>query len=179
MDSVSLYERFIASESNVHPSKLRSGNISQDELQQIDKAIGGTLYSLPITINDNAAIGMSYIRATCRLYHRQNKCGMVIIDYLQLITESSNGTRNREQEIARMSREAKIIAKELNVPVILLSQLNREVDKRQDKNLFLQTFGNREPLSRMRTWLYSSIVRNITESASMIHPDMRFTTMVN
>ena len=80
---------------------------------------------------------MSYIRATCRLYHRQNKCGMVIIDYLQLITESSNGTRNREQEIARMSREAKIIAKELNVPVILLSQLNREVDKRQDKKPIL------------------------------------------
>lgn len=70
MDSVSLYERFIASESNVHPSKLRSGNISQDELLQIDKAIGGTLYSLPITINDNAAIGMSYIRAMCRSYHQ-------------------------------------------------------------------------------------------------------------
>jgi len=137
MDSVSLYERFIASESNVHPSKLRSGNISQDELLQIDKAIGGTLYSLPITINDNAAIGMSYIRAMCRSYHQQNNCGMVIIDYLQLITESSNGTRNREQEIARMSREAKIIAKELNVPVILLSQLNREVDKRQDKKPIL------------------------------------------
>ena len=137
MDSVSLYERFIASESNVHPSKLRSGNISQDELQQIDKAIGGTLYSLPITINDNAAIGMSYIRAMCRSYHQQNNCGMVIIDYLQLITESSNGTRNREQEIARMSREAKIIAKELNVPVILLSQLNREVDKRTDKKPIL------------------------------------------
>ena len=60
---------------------------------------------------------MSYIRAMCRSYHQQNNCGMVIIDYLQLITESSNGTRNREQEIARMSREAKIIAKELNVPV--------------------------------------------------------------
>lgn len=137
MDSISLYERFIASESNVHPSKLRSGNISQDELQQIDKAVGGTLHTLPITINDNAAISMSYIRAMCRMFHRQNKCGMVIIDYLQLITESSNGTRNREQEIARMSREAKIIAKELNVPVILLSQLNREVDKRPDKKPIL------------------------------------------
>lgn len=62
---------------------------------------------------------------------------MVIIDYLQLIAESSNGQRNREQEISRMSREAKIIAKELNIPVILLSQLNREVDKRQDKKPIL------------------------------------------
>lgn len=62
---------------------------------------------------------------------------MIVIDYLQLISESTNGSRNREQEISRMSREAKIIAKELNVPVILLSQLNRDVDKRQDKTPIL------------------------------------------
>lgn len=137
MDSVSLFERFIASESNVHPSKLRSGNISKEELQAIDHSTGCVLYNLPITINDNAAINMSYIRSICRLHYRQGKCGLVIIDYLQLITESSKGTRNREQEISRMSREAKVIAKELNIPVILLSQLNREVDKRPDKKPIL------------------------------------------
>ncbi len=137
MNASSLFERFIASESNVHPSKLRSGNINQVELQEIDKAIGNTLYSLPIEIDDNASVNMGYIRAMCRLYHRQSKCGMAIIDYLQLITESLQGNRNREQEIARMSREAKMIAKELNIPVILLSQLNREVDKRQDKKPIL------------------------------------------
>ena len=137
MDSISLFERFIASESNVHPSKLKSGNINHEELQAIDRSTGGILYNLPITINDNAAISMSYIRSICRLHYRQGKCGLVIIDYLQLITESSNGNRNREQEISRMSREAKIIAKELSVPVILLSQLNREVDKRPDKKPIL------------------------------------------
>lgn len=132
MDSTSLFERLIVSECNVHPDKLRSGNISQEELQEIDRA-GGFLYNLPISIDDNASIGMGYIRSVCRLLHRQDKCGIVIIDYLQLIAESSTGNRNREQEISRMSREAKVIAKELDVPVILLSQLNREVDKRQDK----------------------------------------------
>lgn len=137
MDSISLFERFIASESNVHPSKLKSGNINNEELQAIDHSTGSILYNLPITINDNAAISMSYIRSICRLHYRQGKCGLVIIDYLQLVTESSNGNRNREQEISRMSREAKIIAKELNVPVILLSQLNRDVDKRPDKKPIL------------------------------------------
>lgn len=136
MDSISLFERFIASESNVHPSKLKSGNINNEELQAIDHSTGSILYNLPITINDNAAISMSYIRSICRLHYRQGKCGLVIIDYLQLVTESSNGNRNREQEISRMSREAKIIAKELNVPVILLSQLNRDVDKRPDKKAY-------------------------------------------
>lgn len=137
MTAGSLFERFIASESNVHPSKLRSGNINREELQQIDTAIGSTLYNLPIRIDDNASVNMGYIRAMCRLYHRQQECGLVVIDYLQLVTENSNGNRNREQEIARMSREAKMIAKELNIPVILLSQLNREVDKRQDKKPIL------------------------------------------
>ncbi len=137
MDSNSLFERLIASESNVHPNKLKSGDINQEELQDIYHAAGNTLYNLPISIDDNASINMGYIRSICRLLHRQGKCGMVIIDYLQLIAESSNGQRNREQEISRMSRETKIIAKELNVPVILLSQLNREVDKRQDKKPIL------------------------------------------
>lgn len=136
MDAKSLCERFIVSECNVHPSKLKSGNINSIELQEIDRA-GGLVYELPIEIKDKAAINMGHIRSKCRALHRQKKCGMVIIDYLQLIAESSNGQRNREQEISRMSREAKIIAKELNIPVILLSQLNREVDKRQDKKPIL------------------------------------------
>ena len=136
MDAKSLCERFIVSECNVHPSKLKSGNINSIELQEIDRA-GGLVYELPIEIKDKAAISMGHIRSKCRALHRQKKCGMVIIDYLQLIAESSNGQRNREQEISRMSREAKIIAKELNIPVILLSQLNREVDKRQDKKPIL------------------------------------------
>lgn len=136
MDSNSLFERLIASECNVNPEQLRSGNINKEELQDIDRA-GGTLYNLPISIDDNASIGMGYIRSVCRLLHRQSKCGMVIIDYLQLIAEGSSSNRNREQEVSRMSREAKVIAKELNVPVILLSQLNRDVDKRPDKKPIL------------------------------------------
>ncbi len=135
MDANSLFERFICSESNIESDKLKTGNINQDELQQIDHTIEN-LCDLPIFINDNAAIGMGYIRSQCRLLHRQKKCGMVVIDYLQLVSESSSN-RSREQEITKMSREAKIIAKELNIPVVLLSQLNREVDKRADKRPML------------------------------------------
>lgn len=104
---------------------------------------------------------------------------MVIIDYLQLIAESSNGQRNREQEISRMSREAKIIAKELNIPVILLSQLNREVDKRQDKNQSLPISGKAGLLNKMPTWLFSFTGRNITVSVLKIHPAMRLKTTEN
>lgn len=137
MDANSLFERFISSGCNVGADKLKTGNISTEELQQIDRTVG-TLSTLPISINDNAAIGMGYIRSQCRLLHRQKKCGMVVIDYLQLVTESQNSKgRTREQAVTEMSREAKIIAKELNIPVILLSQLNREVDKRTDKKPIL------------------------------------------
>lgn len=135
MDANSLFERFIASESNVEAEKLKTGNINGEELQKIDRA-SDLLANLPISINENAAISMNYIRSQCRLLHRQKKCGMVVIDYLQLVSESGSG-RSREQEVTKMSREAKVIAKELNIPVILLSQLNREVDKRADKKPLL------------------------------------------
>ena len=137
MDSISLFERLIASDCNVHPSKIKSGNITLDELKEIDYTAGNKLYNLPIEIDSNSSVGMGYIHTKSRMLHRQGKCGMIVIYYLQLISESTNGSRNREQEISRMSREAKIIAKELNVPVILLSQLNRDVDKRQDKTPIL------------------------------------------
>ncbi len=136
MDGNSLFERLIASECSVHPSKLKSGNLSADEINSIGTA-SGILYNLPVHIDDNSSVNMGYIRSVSRLLHRQGKCGMIVIDYLQLISESGASNRNREQEISRMSREAKIIAKELNIPVILLSQLNREVDKRPDKKPIL------------------------------------------
>jgi replicative DNA helicase len=74
---------------------------------------------------------MSRIRARARALRKQGKCDIVFIDYLQLCREKGMDNRNREQEVSAMSREAKILAKELDVPVVLLSQLSREVEKRQ------------------------------------------------
>lgn len=136
MSSISLYNRVLSCESGVLPERLKSGNLNKDDISQIDKA-AKSLYALPMYVDDNASVSMSYIRSKCRMLHKKGKCGMVIIDYLQLASETGSDRRSREQEITQMSREAKIIAKELNVPVLLLSQLNRSVEKREDKKPML------------------------------------------
>lgn len=136
MSDINLYNRLLLSECDMDAGKLKSGNIGPAELEQIEKG-AMTLYKLPIYVDDNASVNLSYIRSRCRLLKKRDKCGMVIIDYLQLVSESGQYNRSREQEITRMSREAKIIAKELDVPVLLLSQLNRDVEKRADKKPLL------------------------------------------
>lgn len=136
MSDVSLANRLLLSECNVGAYQFRSGKISNSDSVEIEKA-AGKLCKLPIYVDDNASVSMSYIRSKARLLRKQGKCDMVIIDYLQLATDAKNNNRNREQEIAQMSREAKIIAKELSIPVLLLSQLSREVEKRTDKKPML------------------------------------------
>lgn len=136
MSNTSLYNRILLSEASIDPEKLKSGNLNADDLAQVDCA-ARKLFDLPLYIADNASVNMSYIRSKCRLLHKKNRCGMVVIDYLQLAGESGNAYRSREQEITQMSREAKIIAKELDVPVLLLSQLNRKVEERADKRPML------------------------------------------
>jgi replicative DNA helicase len=76
---------------------------------------------------------MGYIHSRCRMLKKKGKCSMVIIDYLQLAGEKGDRNRNRENEVSQMSREAKLIARDLDVPVILLSQLSREVERRSNK----------------------------------------------
>ena len=81
---------------------------------------------MPVYLNDSANITMGAIRSQCKAMHRRGRCGMVIIDYLQLLdTTTRNANSTREREIAAASRSAKLLAKELDVPVILLSQLSR------------------------------------------------------
>lgn len=136
MSDISLYNRLLLCESNIDADSLKLGRLNGDDMQKIDRA-ARELYNLPIYIDDNANVSMSYIRSKCRLLHRKKKCGMVIIDYLQLASEKGSKNRTREQEITQMSREAKIIAKELEVPVLLLSQLNRAIETRADKKPML------------------------------------------
>lgn len=132
MSSVSMYNRLLLSECDISPENLKSGKLDADDLHKIDQA-ASRLIDLPISLDDNAVLTMSKIRSKCRLLHKKKKCDMVVIDYLQLITGNRANNNIREQEISEMSREAKLMAKELNIPVLLLSQLNREVEKRPDK----------------------------------------------
>lgn len=135
MSDVSLVNRMILSIADVDAEKFKSGYISNDEYLKIQEAMR-QLAKLPIYIDDNASASMGYIRAKCRLLKKQGKCGMIFVDYLQL-ADSDEKSGNREQEVAKMSRTAKKVAKELEVPFILLSQLSRKTEDREGKRPML------------------------------------------
>jgi replicative DNA helicase len=130
MSSVQLVKRLIASESRISAEKLRKGDLAEHEFQQLHSRIS-KLATAPIFIDDTPGISVFDLRAKCRRLKSQYDIQMVIIDYLQLMTAGgAKGSGNREQEISTISRSIKEIAKELNVPVIALSQLSRSVETR-------------------------------------------------
>ena len=130
MSSVQLVKRLIASETRISAEKLRKGNLRDDEFQQLHSRIT-KLATAPLYIDDTPGISIFDLRAKCRRLKMQYDIQMVIIDYLQLMTAgSSKGAGNREQEISSISRSIKEIAKELNIPIIALSQLSRSVEQR-------------------------------------------------
>jgi replicative DNA helicase len=130
MSSVQLVKRLIASETRLPAEKLRKGDLRDDEFQQLHSRIT-KLATAPIYIDDTPGISVFDLRAKCRRLKMQYDIQIVIIDYLQLMTAGGNkGQGNREQEISTISRSIKEIAKELNVPIIALSQLSRSVEQR-------------------------------------------------
>lgn len=129
MAGVQLVQRLIASETALSAEKLRKGTLEDYEYQQLHQRIG-KLSKAPIFIDDTPALSIFELRAKCRRLKAQHGIDMVIIDYLQLMTAGGDGKGNREQEISSISRSIKSIAKELNVPIIALSQLSRSVETR-------------------------------------------------
>ena len=131
MSSLQLVTRLISSESELSSEKLRSGNLRNDEIEQIHAKIGG-LSEAPIFIDDTAGISVFELRAKARRLKSQHDIQLLLVDYLQLMTAGGDGSKggNREQEISTISRSLKGIAKELNIPVIALSQLSRAVESR-------------------------------------------------
>lgn len=130
MSSVQLVKRLISSETRISAEKLRKGNLRPDEMTQL-RTMVTRLVKAPIYIDDTPGLSIFDLRAKCRRLKMQYDIQIVIIDYLQLMT--AGGTKsmgNREQEISTISRSIKEIAKELNVPVIALSQLSRSVEQR-------------------------------------------------
>ncbi len=130
MSSVQLVKRLIASETRLPAEKLRKGDLADHEFQQLHSRIK-KLTTAPIYIDDTPGLSVFDLRAKCRRLKLQHNIEMVVIDYLQLMTAGgSKGHGNREQEISSISRSIKEIAKELNVPIIALSQLSRSVEQR-------------------------------------------------
>lgn len=131
MGASQLVQRMICAEGNLDASKMRSGWLEEDDWQKLTMAIG-TLAKAPIFIDDTPGVTVQDIRAKCRRLQTEHGLGMILIDYLQLIHGRGRG-ENRQQEVSEISRTLKGIARELNVPVIALSQLSRSVEQRQDK----------------------------------------------
>lgn len=130
MSSVQLVKRLIASETRLSAEKLRKGNLEDHEFQQLHSRIT-KLATAPLYIDDTPGISIFDLRAKCRRLKMQYDIQMVIIDYLQLMTAGGNKSQgNREQEISQISRSIKEIAKEINVPILALSQLSRSVEQR-------------------------------------------------
>jgi replicative DNA helicase len=130
MSSLQLTNRLISGETEIEQEKIRKGNLAEWEWQQLHSKIG-KLTEAPLFIDDTPALNIFEFRAKCRRLKAQYDIQMIIVDYLQLMHGKGDGKGgNREQEIGTISRALKSVAKELNVPVIALSQLSRAVENR-------------------------------------------------
>ena len=131
MSKSQLVSRILCSEAMVDSNKVRTGKIEEDDWVKLATALG-PLSEAPIYIDDTPGITVTEIRAKCRKLKLEKNIGLIVIDYLQLIQGSSKKNASREQEISEISRSLKILAKELDVPVIALSQLSRAAEQRAD-----------------------------------------------
>ena len=131
MSKDQLVNRILCSEAMVDSNKVRTGKLEEDDWVKLAGAIG-PLSESEIYIDDTPGISVMEIRTKCRKLKMEKNIGLVVIDYLQLVQGSNKRVGSREQEISEISRSLKILAKEINVPVIALSQLSRAVEQRPD-----------------------------------------------
>jgi replicative DNA helicase len=133
MGGTQLAMRMLGSISRVDQHKMRTGRLNDEEWQKLSSAMG-KLHEAPIHIDETAALNAMELRSRARRLRRQcGKLGLIVIDYLQLMSSTGGQTENRATEISEISRGLKALAKELECPVVALSQLNRALEQRQDK----------------------------------------------
>jgi replicative DNA helicase len=132
MSSLQLVNRLIAAETQLGSEKIKTGKLEDYEWTQLNQRIK-TLADAPIFIDDTPALSIFEFRAKCRRLKMQHDINIVIVDYLQLMTAGTDSRGSREQEVSLISRSLKAIAKELDVPIIALSQLSRAVESREGK----------------------------------------------
>lgn len=129
MSSIQLVNRLIVSETELPSDRIRNGRLEEFEWKQLDYKIK-SLVEAPIFIDDTPAISIFELRAKCRRLKMQHQIEVVFVDYLQLMSGTGDSRGSREQEVSTISRSLKSIAKELDIPVVALSQLNRSVELR-------------------------------------------------
>ncbi len=130
MSKDQLVDRLLSSQSNVDGFRIRTGRLNDEDFERIGEAMG-LLSDAPIFIDDAAGSNIMEVRTKARRLQAEHGVGLIVVDYLQLM--SGHNTDNRVQEVSEISRSLKILARELNVPVLALSQLSRQVENRPDK----------------------------------------------
>ncbi|NTZ43116.1 replicative DNA helicase [Altererythrobacter sp. SALINAS58] len=136
MSADQLATRILSEQSSISSSALRMGKISREEFQKL-AFTSQTLAELPLYIDDTPALTIAALRTRARRLKRKHNIGLIVVDYLQLLQGSGRATDNRVNEISEISRGLKTLAKELELPVIALSQLSRAVEQRDDKRPML------------------------------------------
>ena len=135
MSKLQLAQRVVCAEAEVNAQRVRTGELQANEWEKITNVMN-ELHQAPLFIDDSAGVSISDIRAKCRRFKmKYPELGLILIDYLQLIEDRSSNDRN--QQISTISRGLKAIARELDVPIIALSQLSRKVEDRTDKRPML------------------------------------------
>ncbi len=165
MGADQLMSRMFAAEGAVDAYKLRTGQLNNDDWKQINEA-ASVLADAPIYFEDATNITISEIRAKCRRLAEQHELGLIIIDYLQLITGGPGYGSNRQQEVSDISRSLKTMAMELKIPVIALAQLSRQVEQREDKRPMLSDLresGSIEQDADIVAFLYREDYYNKTD----------------
>ena len=133
MSADQLANRILSEQARISSENLRMGKISQSEFNELARA-AENLHDLPLYIDDTPALSIAALRARARRLKRQKKIGFIVIDYLQLLQGTArNAAENRVAEISEITRGLKTLAKELDIPVLALSQLSRQVENREDK----------------------------------------------
>jgi replicative DNA helicase len=165
MSKEQLSMRMLSSEARLDSTRLRGGFISQDDWLQITEA-AGSLSNAPIFIDDSPVLTAMEIRAKARRLKLDKGIGLIIIDYIQLM-QGRRSVERRELEISEISRSLKALAKELNLPVLALSQLNRMLEQRSDKRPQLSDLresGALEQDADVVTFIYRDEIYNKDEN---------------
>jgi replicative DNA helicase len=132
MSAEQLATRILAEQAELSSDHIRRGMISSEDWHRLVQ-VSRRLQDIPLFIDDTPALSIAALRTRARRLLRTDGLGLIVVDYLQLLRPGSNGLENRVQEISEITRGLKALAKELNVPVLALSQLSRQVEQREDK----------------------------------------------
>ena len=172
MSGAQLAMRMLSSVGRLDAHKVRTGRLDDDEWSRLSFALG-KMHEAPLFIDEAAALNPIDLRARARRLSRQcGKLGLIVIDYLQLMSAASGSGENRATELSEISRSLKSLAKELNVPVIALSQLNRSLEQRPNKRPVmsdLRESGAIEQDADVILFIYrNEVYHNLTDRKSVV-----------